>query len=250
MKKKTAGVILLTAMTFAMTITAQAGQWRQDKVGWWYESGNGSYYANGWQWIDGDGNGVAECYYFNQNGYSLTNQSTPDEYWVNEKGQWTVNGSVQTRNVKGSVQEPEKQPEETESQPDTLMLWDMDWVQAQSVKKETSARTNKEKEVWANILEFYGWNYDSYVEYFADGRYTSFKATVAPRESISWGKENIMVFMVMGSDDEVLYEKEIDYRTSAFDVRVDISGQDTISLYVVKSEGSRTPVIVKRARFE
>ncbi len=45
---------------------------------WWYEMENGSYPTNGWQWIDGNGDGVAESYYFDNSGWLLTNTTTPD----------------------------------------------------------------------------------------------------------------------------------------------------------------------------
>lgn len=58
---------------------------------------NSTWYANGWQWVDGNGDGVAECYYFDGNGYIATNGTTPDGYQVNGDGQWMQNGVVQTK---------------------------------------------------------------------------------------------------------------------------------------------------------
>ena len=49
-----------------------------------------------WQWIDGNKDGISECYYFAPNGYIVTNGKTPDGYDVNADGQWTINGVVQT----------------------------------------------------------------------------------------------------------------------------------------------------------
>lgn len=56
----------------------------------------------GWQWIDRDGDGIMECYYFNQfsdgtKGRLYRNTTTPDGYEVNEDGQWIVNGKIQTK---------------------------------------------------------------------------------------------------------------------------------------------------------
>lgn len=76
--------------------TVFAGQWKSDNNGWWYQNDDGSYPANTWQWIDGNGDGVSESYYFNENGYLLTN-SSKDGYTVNADGAWTVNGVVQTQ---------------------------------------------------------------------------------------------------------------------------------------------------------
>ena len=55
----------------------------------------------GWNWIDDNGDGVYECYYFeNQsNGRRgrLYKNTTVEGYKVNEKGQWIQNGKVMTR---------------------------------------------------------------------------------------------------------------------------------------------------------
>lgn len=58
-----------------------------------------------WNWIDDNGDGIAECYYFepNSNGFRgrlYKSTTTPDGYIVNEKGQWTKNGTIITRNLK------------------------------------------------------------------------------------------------------------------------------------------------------
>ena len=56
-------------------------------------------------WIDDNGDGIAECYYFNPmsdgtRGKLYKSTKTPDGYQVNEKGQWVVNNVVQTKLVK------------------------------------------------------------------------------------------------------------------------------------------------------
>lgn len=73
------------------------GTWRQENGKWWYDIGSGMFYSNGWFWIDGNKDGTSECYYFDQNGWMLSNTTTPDGYTVNGNGAWTVNGQVQTR---------------------------------------------------------------------------------------------------------------------------------------------------------
>lgn len=97
-------IILATAAISAlMTSTAFAGTWKagaganQNK--WWYENDNGSYLSGCWQWIDGNGSGIAKCYYFDQDGWMLANTKTPDGYQVNADGAWTVNGEVQVKQV-------------------------------------------------------------------------------------------------------------------------------------------------------
>lgn len=83
-------------------------------TGWYTDKEGNTFYLNpisdntqgrmfaGWNWIDDNGDGTAECYYFNPvsdgtRGRLLKNQTTPDGYQVNEKGQWLENGVVQVK---------------------------------------------------------------------------------------------------------------------------------------------------------
>lgn len=106
MKKNLKAVLCMgmaAGMVFANTMAAFAGTWRagaepnQNK--WWYDFDNGTYASNGWQWIDGNNDGVAECYYFDADGWMLTDTTTPDGYSVNADGVWVLNGVVQTQGV-------------------------------------------------------------------------------------------------------------------------------------------------------
>ena len=67
------------------------------KNAWWFDFGNGDYFKSSWQWIDGNQDGIAECYCFDENGWMYENTTTPDGYTVNENGAWTVNNIVQTK---------------------------------------------------------------------------------------------------------------------------------------------------------
>lgn len=110
MKKKailTAAAAMLLAAS--MTIPALAGQWKQDTTGWWWQNDDGSYPASSWQWLDGNNDGVAECYYFDGNGYMLANTTTPDGYTVDGNGAWTVDGVVQTQAANTQAQTNETQ---------------------------------------------------------------------------------------------------------------------------------------------
>ena len=96
---------IVTVMSVTMSASAFAGEWKTGDNGKrWYDNGNGSYTSNGWQWIDADGDGVAEGYYFDGNGYLLTNTTTPDGYAVDENGAWRVNGVIQTKKVTSDVE--------------------------------------------------------------------------------------------------------------------------------------------------
>lgn len=94
------------AMILATGITSLAAGWQQNAKGYWYgtNADNTTFYANSWQWIDGNGDGIAECYYFDGNGYMLANTTTPDGYQVNANGAWVQNGQIQTKNT-GTAQE-------------------------------------------------------------------------------------------------------------------------------------------------
>ncbi|MGI5984048.1 MAG: hypothetical protein ACOX8F_11625 [Sakamotonia sp.] len=96
---------LAAAMSAAVTVPAFAGTWKQDlsrpavqdgTSGWWYQNDDGTYPANGWFWLDGDQNGVAESYRFDGNGWMFAS-SVVDGFEVNENGAWTVDGVVQTK---------------------------------------------------------------------------------------------------------------------------------------------------------
>ena len=96
--KKTLKILAAAGlMTMAMGMTALAGQWKQDATGWWYDNGNGTWPASTWQWIDGNQDGISECYYFEPSGYMAANTITPDGYTVDANGAWTVNGVVRTQ---------------------------------------------------------------------------------------------------------------------------------------------------------
>lgn len=106
MKKHTKKLYTLTAaaaVVFGMSITAFAGQWRSDALGWWWQNDNGSFPVSCWQWIDGNNDGLAECYYFNENGYCLLNTMTSDGYFVNESGAWIIDGIVQIQWLNATV---------------------------------------------------------------------------------------------------------------------------------------------------
>ncbi len=76
----------------------------EDMNGWWYENEDGSYCKNGWFWLDGNEDGEAECYCFDNDGYALVSlynlpTSKAAGYDVNMDGAWVENGEVQTQPV-------------------------------------------------------------------------------------------------------------------------------------------------------
>lgn len=103
--------LILTAFSAAICIetaalTAFAGSWQQDASkpaadngisSWQWKNDDGSVLAGRWAWIDGNGDGLAECYYFYDNGYMAADTTVSDKsgtYTVNADGAWTENGTV------------------------------------------------------------------------------------------------------------------------------------------------------------
>ena len=69
--KKARVLIAATILSASMSMSAFAGEWKQDSVGWWYQNDDGSYPANSWfQDVD------AKWYYFNESGYMQTTPIT------------------------------------------------------------------------------------------------------------------------------------------------------------------------------
>lgn len=97
----TTGLLSLSA-----AFPAMAGSWKNgagdNATRWWYDNGDNTWAANGWRWIDGNQDGVSECYYFDAEGWLLTSTTTPDGYNVNADGAWTVNGIAQIRQTAAS----------------------------------------------------------------------------------------------------------------------------------------------------
>lgn len=103
MKKWIRMVLVTGAAVVAMCNTAFAGTWKEDQTGWYWQEEDGTYPASVWSWIDGNQDGIAECYYFNNEGYLVTGTTTPDGHQVDADGCWIADGKVQTQ---GETQGP------------------------------------------------------------------------------------------------------------------------------------------------
>lgn len=103
MRKWAKGLLATAAITLSLSFTSLADQWYQDMNGWWYgdEQGNASYIKEGWNWIDDDNDGTAECYYFKRNGRVASGAviGAVDGCSINKDGAWVVDGVVQTKKV-------------------------------------------------------------------------------------------------------------------------------------------------------
>lgn len=92
-----AGLGTAFAVMLANPAIAYAGTWSNEggPNQWKYYNDDNRCAADGWYWIDGDQDGLEECYYFDKNGFMLADTRTPDGFQVNSDGFWTVSGQVQ-----------------------------------------------------------------------------------------------------------------------------------------------------------
>lgn len=109
MKRMVIGFITGAAVCCLISLSAYAGQWKQDDGGWWYQNEDGSYPAAEWKWIDSDGDGVAECYYFYSDGYMAYNNDIENQY-LNDDGQWVLGNVVQKRYVNAQNADANRDP--------------------------------------------------------------------------------------------------------------------------------------------
>ena len=98
MKKVLATMTTAVGLMVLASFPAFAGQWQQDDGGWWWENEDGSYPVGQWVWIDGNHDGEAENYYFNEKGYLLTNAEIQGTQ-VNEAGARVIDGVVCTTRI-------------------------------------------------------------------------------------------------------------------------------------------------------
>lgn len=105
MKRILKTMIISGILTLSLSFSCFAGNWQNDGFGWMWQNDDGSYPRSEWQWIDGDKDGIAECYYFDDSGYLIVNASVPDGNTVDANGAWIVDGIVQTKSVPIDIQE-------------------------------------------------------------------------------------------------------------------------------------------------
>lgn len=254
MKKKMPKILLgALGIMLATTINAYAGQWVQNDSGWWYDYGNGTWPANSWQWIDGNNDGIAECYYFDMYGYMLANTTAPDGYTVDGNGAWTVNGVIQTRNSTGTPTD-NNENEEQVSNIEAVNLTDLEPSSHRFYQKFSNKRTNQ------NALWSEGFSIDpnnmngGWAEFYAGGNYTALTFTMSPEEG--YDDQTNATIEIYGDDDNLLYSSdELTYKSDAENVTVDITGQDYIKIYgsttyrlVIGSP--KTKILFKNARFQ
>lgn len=266
--KKLLTFAAVTAFSSMMTISAMAGVWKQDSVGWWYDNGNGTYPSNSWQWIDGNNDGVAERYYFDRIGYMLASTTTPDGYQVNEWGAWTQNGIVQARNVKASKQvnytkssnnkssdddeessTTTKTTKTTKKKQSQYLLYNKQYSHSSGFFDMKKNVTVIGGDIWLDTLHFSG--HGALVEFSNDAGYTGLKATVAPSVYGFIADGHACNLVVYGDNGVVLYESDdiIMGETQPFDIDVDISGQNKVTIALTSNQ-DMVGFAMKFARFE
>lgn len=208
--------ILSTVMVMSMSITAFAGQWQSDANGWWYQNDDGSYPSSTWQWIDGNNDGTAESYYFNQQGYCLMNTTTPDGYTVNPAGAWTINGVVQTQTTNTTAQTP--------AVPALHLLDTTPTDKSSYAGKFTNYRT-AQGSLWS--AGYYVYAYDCYLEFYAGKQYQTFTATLGVKQD---NKSTDMTVEIYGDNDVLLGSFDLDKHTEPMEISIDISGQNYIKI--------------------
>ena len=233
--KKFIGLAAVAAFSSIMASSAMAGTWKQNNVGWWFDNGNGTYPASTWQWIDGNNDGIAECYYFDRAGYMLANTSTPDGYQVNASGAWVQNGAVQTKNLRVNNQTTSSRPK--------LVLFDVEPTYRTFAHKEKNI-TVTDGETWTDTLNIYP---GGIFEFSNEKGYTRLRAKVAPQYS---SEQNGCILIVYGDNGSVLYRSDemVEGETEPFDIDIDISGQSKIQFTCSSKAGAN--LVIKSARFE
>lgn len=97
--KKLIALAVGTIFAVTMAFDSFAGAWVQNNGIWKWLNEDGTYATSCWAWLDGNKDGTAECYYFDNNGNMLANGATPDGYTVNANGAMVINGGVQTKDL-------------------------------------------------------------------------------------------------------------------------------------------------------
>jgi cysteine-rich secretory protein family./putative cell wall binding repeat len=251
--KKLIGFAAVAAFSSFMAFSAMAGVWKQDNVGWWYDNGNGTYPSNLWQWIDGDNNGTAECYYFDRTGYMLANTTTPDGYHVNASGAWVQNGTVQTRNVRGTGQTGNSSATGGETKNKTkkerYVLFDKNPSYESDIQKKKNEQVIG-GDTWTDVIQFI--HTGAMIEYSNEAGYTKLRATVAPSLA-KYGPDREVVgeLIVYGDNGNILYQSGnvVAGETEPFDIEVDITGQKKIQL-AFSGIDKGNDIVLKSARFE
>lgn len=98
MRRLTRLLLAAGAWGLLMAGTAYGGQWQQGGSGWQWAEDDGSLARSEWKWLDGNQDGIAECYYFDSAGNMAVN-TWIDGSQVDGNGCWVADGKIQTKTV-------------------------------------------------------------------------------------------------------------------------------------------------------
>lgn len=253
MKKKLLTAVLTATMALSMCMTALAFVpvvgWKSEQLGggthWHYDkTGYGNFAVNEWLWIDGNGDGIAECYNFDGTSFMRADTTTPDGYTVNADGAWTVDGVVQTKQV-GQETAPAPEPEQSNVQ--AVNLLDMTPVSKDEYTVVTNARTNQGA-LWSKAAALVNWaGTESHAQFYTAKQYTNLTMTVAPKTNYTSNADYSIE--IYGDNDSLLYTSDsIIDSTSPFEISVDITGQEYVNLVFVQNKiGGGGGILIKDA---
>ena len=103
--KQLAALAVLAAFSAGTAFSSFAGTWQKDVFGagiWNYADTN-EVQKSGWKWLDGNKDGLFECYYFDSEGKMAANTTIGTDQ-INADGQWIVNGVIQQRTLPSWLQ--------------------------------------------------------------------------------------------------------------------------------------------------
>lgn len=230
--KKMVGLIAVATASVIMSTATFAGEWKTSPSGWWWQDDDGSYPVACWRWLDGNGDGWSESYYFNNYGYLMVNTMTPDNYQVNENGAWVVNGQVQTIQTGQATQLADNQAKQEESEYE----WEEDTKKSILKTKvidesglipfTDKTLYNGNSTFWSKGYEFRGYQ-RAYVKIDVSDTETWHSKTLEITLSGTIDMSNN--FYVLGDDDEQLgYWNLSDRKVKT--ISVDVSNQDFVTL--------------------
>ncbi|MBQ7535704.1 MAG: hypothetical protein IJT43_08810 [Stomatobaculum sp.] len=90
-----AAVLCLLTTQPVLAVTGWQSVKEPGKVTTFYELEDGTKAKDGWYWLDDDGDGISECFYFDENGALLVSGTAKDGALTDEKGRWILEGKVQ-----------------------------------------------------------------------------------------------------------------------------------------------------------
>lgn len=227
MKKIKFSLVLILILIFSAFSSYAA--WVADSFGWRYQPYPGApFTTGGWKWIDANNTGVANCYYFRDNGYILANTVTPDGYFLNDKGQWVLNGVVQTKQL-SSIPAPSMQSskENPNYQHSNLKKW---ITMKDGVSTDFESVKVIDGTVWSgDIISF---NRDGSNINVTNPGYSGFKARVSLqyRNDISRNtKFKLLVYDIGGN----IIDRIDGFNHAPYqDINVDLMGLDKFSIYL------------------